>query len=137
MAVRKYSRAGLFLLLLALLLFWIWYWRAADYSYEAIVGTYAYSAHGETSQLVLNEDRTFLQERTLSGNTERAQGTWRRSGEGGVSFSKEFLPIGQVHPDSDGETYGEIKKVVLELIPSIVVGPDRENGPRFRKKLFE
>jgi len=135
MAVKKFSRAGL-LLLIAILLFWTWYWKAADYTYTGIAGTYKYAANGETSTLVLRSDRTFQQERNRSGTSEHASGTWQRVGEGGIDLSKEFLAVSTVQAESDGFTHGEIRKVFLELIPVIVLGPDRDNGPRFHRSFF-
>ena len=121
---------------LALAVFWVWYMVAADYGYGTVSGTYRFQQSGESSTLILKKDRTFLQERNRQGEIERTQGVWHRSGEGGIDFSKEFLPIGQVPAESDGFTYGEVQKSFLELIPSIVLGPDREHGPRFHRQLF-
>lgn len=117
---------------LVLLIFCVWYWFAADYSYNAVSGTYSFQSNGESSVLILREDKVFLQERTSHGRTERTQGTWRRVGEGGVVFSAEFLPVGQINAGSDGSVYGEVQKSFLELIPSIVL----YNGPRFHRTLF-
>jgi len=116
--------------------FWFWYMVAADYGYQAVSGTYRFQQGGESSTLILKRDRTFLQERNRQGEIERAQGVWHRSGEGGIEFSKEFLSISQVSPESDGFTYGEVQKSFLELIPSIVLGPNRDHGPRFHKQFF-
>jgi hypothetical protein len=135
MAVKRFSRAGL-LLLLAILLFWTWYWKAADYTYGAIAGTYSYSGNGESSTLVLKVDQTFQQELNRGGTSEHAQGTWHRYGEGGVDFSKEFLPVSTVKAESDGYTHGEVRKVFLEVVPVIILGPDRDNGPKFHRRFF-
>ena len=91
---------------------------------------------GETSTLILGKDETFKQERNRSGKIEHAQGHWHRSGEGGIGFSKEFLPVGAVHAASDGVTYGEVQKSFFELVPSIVLGADRYDGPRFHREFF-
>lgn len=136
MAVKKFSRAGL-LLLITILLFWVWYWRAADYTSNAIAGTYRYAGNGETSTLVLKRDQTFQQELNRGGTSEHAQGTWHRFGESGVDFSKEFVPVAAVKAESDGYTRGEVRKVFLELVPVIVLGPDRDNGPTFHRSFFE
>ena len=135
MAVKRFSRAGL-LLLLAILLFWTWYWRAADYTNNAIAGTYTYAGSGETSTLVLKRDQTFQQELNRGGASEHAQGTWRRYGESGIAFSKEFVPVATVKAESDGQTQGEVRKVFLELVPVIILGQDRNNGPRFHRSFF-
>lgn len=71
----------------------IWYCVAADYSYGAVSGTYPLSLNGEVSTLILNKDRSFQQELSRDGKVERTQGSWRRLGEGGVVFSKEFLKV--------------------------------------------
>ena len=121
---------------LSFAVFWIWYMVAADYSYGAVAGTYSFRSDGERSTLILKKDQTFQQELIRQGKVERVQGTWRRLGEGGVNFSKEFLPVGNVQTASDGSTYGEVQKNFFELIPSIVFGPDRGHGPRFHIQLF-
>ena len=121
---------------LSLAAFWIWYMVAADYSYSAVAGTYIFQANGEKSTLILRKDQSFLQVLTRQGKVERTQGSWRRIGEGGVVFSKEFLPIGNVQVSSDGSTYGVVQKYFFELIPSIVLGENRDHGPVFHIQLF-
>jgi hypothetical protein len=113
-----------------------WYAVAADYDYEMVSGVYLFKQRGEESTLVLRADRTFLQEREQNGKVDRAQGKWHRSGEGGIDFSKEFLPVSNVVPESDGVTYGEVRKTYLELIPYIVLGSNREHGPKFHRAFF-
>jgi hypothetical protein len=122
--------------ILVLLIFCVWYWFAADYSYGAVSGTYAFQSNEESSVLMLRKDKVFLQERTSHGRTERAQGTWRRVGEGGIVLSAEFLPVGQINARPDGSVDGEVQKSFLELIPSIVLWSDNYNGPRFHRMLF-
>jgi hypothetical protein len=121
---------------LVLLVFCIWYSFTADYGYSAVSGTYAYQSNEESSVLMLRKDRVFLQERTSHGKTERAQGTWRRIGEGGIVLSAEFLPVGQINAETDGSVYGDVQKSFLELIPSIVLGTDTSNRPIFHRMLF-
>jgi hypothetical protein len=41
----------------------------------------------------LNQDRSFQQQLIRDGKVENAEGSWRRLGEGGISFSKEFLKV--------------------------------------------
>jgi hypothetical protein len=123
-------------IILAVVAFSIWYVFAADYSYSAVSGTYSFRSGGETSTLVLKKDKTFVQERKSHGRTEIAHGNWYRIGEGGVEFSKDFLPVGHVFPESDGSTYGHVEKVFFELVPSIVLGTDSVHGPRFHRRLF-
>jgi len=122
--------------ILSLAAFWIWYMVAADYSYSAVAGTYIFQANGEKSTLVLMKDQSFQQELVRQDKVERTRGTWRRIGEDGVVFSKDFLPISGVNAEPDGSTYGEVQKSFFELIPSIVLGPDRDHGPRFHIQLF-
>lgn len=115
------------------LLGWVWYSITADYGYRAVSGTYSFQLQGETSTLVLKEDRSFQQELAYGGKVERASGKWRRIGEGGVVFSKEFLKIPGQEVRADGQVDGEFKKN-LGLFLSIVFNPD-PGGPVFRKKL--
>jgi hypothetical protein len=121
---------------LALAAFWIWYMVAADYSYGAVAGTYSFRSDGEASTLILKKDRTFQQELTRQGKVESTRGTWRRIGEGGVVFSREFLAVEGQQVRPDGQADGEVQKSFLELIPSIVFEPGRVHGPRFHKKWF-
>lgn len=100
---------------------------AADYGYHALSGTYTFRSGGETSTLILRQDRTFEQELIRNGTARRAQGTWYRFGEGGIAFSG--WEVG-----SDNEVHGRVEKIVLELIPTIVFGAD--DGPRFTKQPF-
>jgi len=108
---------------------------AADYSYGAVAGTYAYRSNGEESTLILKKDRTFLEEVTREGKVESAQGTWRCVGAGGVVFSREFLAVKGQQVRSDGQADGEVEKSFLELIPSIVFEP-QFHGPRFHRRWF-
>ncbi len=121
-------------ILLLAILFWVWYSVAADYSYGAVSGTYAFSLNGETSTLILNKDRSFKQELSREGKVERTQGSWRRLGEGGVVFSKEFLKVSGQEVRPDGQVDGEVRKR-LGLYLSVALNPD-PGGPVFRKKLF-
>ena len=121
-------------LLLMIGVFWVWYCVAADYSYGAVSGTYTLRLNGETSTLILDKDRTFQQELSRDGKVERAQGNWRRLGEGGVVFSKELLKVSGQEVRPDGQADGEVRKR-LGLFLSIAFNPD-PGGPVFRKKLF-
>lgn len=112
----------------------VWYSIAANYDYGAVSGTYSLRNDRDESTLVLRKDRSFQQELKHDGKVERSQGTWRRVGEGGVVFSKEFLKLpGQV-TRSDGEADGGIRKS-LGLFITITLAPD-PGGPVFHKKLF-
>jgi hypothetical protein len=120
--------------LLAIVLFCAWYIIAANYSYGAVSGTYNFRENGETSTLILKEDHSFQQELSRNGKLESARGSWRRIGEGGVVFSKEFLRMTGQEVRSDGQADGEVKKT-FALFLSIYLTPD-PGGPVFRKELF-
>jgi hypothetical protein len=132
--MNKSARVSTALLLVsaAFLLFWGWYAVASNYDYEAVAGTYTLKLPDESSTLVLKSDRTFKQELTHLGRVERAKGSWRRLGEGGIAFSKEFLKVSGQEFDAEGTAYGEINKS-LGLFFSISLNP---GGSTFRKKLF-
>jgi hypothetical protein len=122
---------GIFLLVV---LFFVWYSVAADYGYGAVTGSYSFGSNGEESTLVLRKDQSFQQEVKHDGRVERSQGTWRRIGEGGVVFSKEFLKLpGQV-TRTNGEADGEVRKR-FGLFLSIGFNPD-PGGPVFHKRMF-
>ena|SRR6202035_1176614 len=121
-------------ILLLILVFWVWYSVAADYGYSAVSGTYTFRLNGEASTLVLRKDHTFQQELTHQGRVERAQGNWRRIGEGGVVFSKEFLRVSGQEVRPDGEADGEVQKRFLGLFLSIRFNPE-PNGPSFYRKV--
>lgn len=95
---------------LPLALFVLWYTVAADYGDSVTSGTYHLSQNGETSTLVLKPDHTFRQELSRSGELRRAEGSWRRIGEGGVVFSKEFLAVSGQELDPDGTAIADLKK---------------------------
>ena len=117
-----------------ILLFWAWYTIAADYGYRAVSGTYIFRGGREISTLILKPDRSFRQEVNRPGTVEHAEGSWRRIGQGGIVFSKEFLKVGQTER-ADGEVYGQVVKRYLELVPSIAFEPE-PGGPVFYRKWF-
>jgi hypothetical protein len=121
-------------LLLLILVSWVWYSVAANYDYGAVAGTYSLRRTGEASTLVLKEDRSFQQELIRRGKIERAKGSWRRIGEGGVVFSEEFLKVSGQEVRPDGQADGRVRKR-LGLFLSISFNPDL-GGPVFRKKLL-
>lgn len=90
----------------------IWLSVAMDYTDHVAVGRYSYKGNGESSSLVLNPDHTFDQTRTIGSEEQRSKGTWRRSGEGGYSFSKEFLVVSGDEPEPDGTTFSEMHKAL-------------------------
>jgi hypothetical protein len=100
--------AGTVLLLVTL--FVLWYVIASDYSDGIASGTYHLSQNGETSTLIIKPDHSFQQELNRSGKVQRAEGSWRRLGEGGIAFSKEFLLVSGQEPGADGTAYGQLEK---------------------------
>lgn len=118
------------------LLFWVWYCWAADYGYAAVSGTYTFDRNGQRATLILLESRVFHQEVNHSGTVERADGTWRRSGEGGVDFSKEFLKVTGQRARPDGRAYGQVKKSFGGLFVSIEFDGREGDGPTFHKRWF-
>src|ERR1039458_1820922 len=93
---------------LAILLFLGWYYVAANYDYGALAGTYSFHGDDVSSTLLLRSDRSFHQEVLERGQRKVADGSWRRIGEGGVNFSKEFLriPGAKTFTEEFGESYG-------------------------------
>jgi len=90
--------------------FVLWYSVAADYGDGVTSGTYHLDQNDQTSTLVLKPDHSFQQELSEHGEVKRATGTWRRVGEGGIAFSKEFLNVSGQEPSADGTAYGDIHK---------------------------
>jgi hypothetical protein len=119
---------------LLIFLFYVWYTIAADYGYSAVSGTYVMQHNGEMCTLVLNKDRSFEQELIRNGNKQQARGSWRRIGEGGVVFSKQFLKLPGQQVPADGQAFGEVENT-LGLFLSLALNPVPD-GPVFRKKLF-
>lgn len=97
-----------------------WLFFATDYSDHMVVGTYVMDGGGQTCILTLKADHSFHQERTQMGKTSAADGAWRRIGEGGLAFSKQFLIMPGQEPGPDGTSYGSIHKT-LGLVPSIAL----------------
>jgi hypothetical protein len=90
--------------------FVLWYSVASDYGDGVASGTYHLAENGETSTLVLKSDHSFQQELSEHGEVKRATGTWRRIGEGGIEFSKEFLLVSEQEPSADGTAYADMRK---------------------------
>lgn len=112
------------------LLLWSWYAWNADYGYSAVSGTYTFEGGSQRASIVLTENGMFRQELSRAGRQEHADGTWRRVGEGGVVFSKEFLPVrGQV-VRQDGQADGQVEKSFAGFRVSIVF----EGGAGFRRR---
>ncbi len=103
-------------ILLMVICFVFWYVIASDYGDSVVAGTYHLAQNGETSTLILKPDHIFQQELNRAGKTEHADGTWRRSGEGGIEFSKEFLMASGQEREPDGTGFGEIHKQLGFLV---------------------
>jgi hypothetical protein len=97
-------------LVLLVLCLGLWYTVASDYGDSVVSGKYRLAQDGEMSTLVLKADHSFQQDLIRSGRAEHAEGTWRRIGEGGIAFSKEFLLLSGQEPGADGTAYGDIHK---------------------------
>ena len=87
-----------------------WFVIASDYSDAAASGTYRLVHKGVTSTLVLRADHSFRQEVSDSSGTRRAEGTWRRVGEGGVSFSPDFLTLPGEQRGEDGTAFCDMER---------------------------
>ena len=90
--------------------FVLWYSVAADYGDGVTSGTYHLNQNDQKSTLVLRSDHSFQQDLSERGEVKHATGTWRRVGEGGIAFSKEFLNVSGQEPGADGTAYGDIHK---------------------------
>jgi hypothetical protein len=132
-------------ILLAFVLFCVWFNIASDYDPPRLAGTYTFHSANLLSVLVLKGDETFTQTLTADGQTKYAQGTWRREGEGGVSFSGDFLRLPGQRSDADSpgseeasnphpEFYGHFEKI-LTVYPKLSLdGGSKEIV--LHKKLF-
>ena len=117
--MRSAARAGLVCLLLIVLAVG-WFTVASDYGDSVAVGTYHLRQSGESSNLILKADHTFQQDVIHNGATQRCEGEWRRIGEGGLAFSKQFLPVVGQELGAYGTPYGQIQKT-FGLFPSITL----------------
>jgi hypothetical protein len=117
-----------------LVLFTIWYSVASNYGDHAVSGTYTYKGSAETSILILREDHSFQQELTRSGKTRHTEGKWRRLGQGGIAFSREFQEVSGQQLGPSGQYFGELKKK-FTLFIFIALDP-QSSGPIFHKKVF-
>ena len=82
--------------------FVVWFSVASDYGDSVASGTYHFARDRQTSTLILKPDHSFQQELSEHGEVKRANGAWHRVGEGGIEFSKEFLPVSGQEPGADG-----------------------------------
>jgi hypothetical protein len=98
--------------LLSFACFVMWGTAALNYGDSVAVGKYRLKNGDETSTLVLNPDHTFQQTTRLGDIEQHSEGTWRRVGEGGISFSKEFLVVSGDEPEPDGTTFSDMHKTL-------------------------
>jgi hypothetical protein len=87
-----------------------WHIVASDYGDSVASGSYHFTQDDQTSTLVLKPDHSFQQELMNRGEAKRATGTWHRIGEGGIEFSKEFLPVSGQEPGPEGSVYADMHK---------------------------
>jgi hypothetical protein len=109
MAVKLIVRAAVSVLLLAGIGI-CWFVVASDYSDAAAFGTYRLAHDGTRSTLVLRPDHSFTQEVSDSGGVRRAEGTWRRVGERGVAFSRDFLTFPGEQCGEDGTAHSDMQR---------------------------
>jgi hypothetical protein len=102
----------------AVVCLFLWAVVAMDYGDGVASGTYIFTRDAESSTLVLKPNHTFQQTRRIGNVQQQAAGTWRRVGEGGISFSKEFLVVTGDEPGPDGTTFCDMHKL-LGLFPSL------------------
>ena len=98
--------------LLVLLCGGMWLVVATDYRDSAAVGKYRFAGYGEISTLVLSPDHRFQQDLQIGSVKQHATGTWRRVGEGGIAFSKDFLVVSGEEPGPDGTTFCDMHKTL-------------------------
>jgi hypothetical protein len=108
------------LIALVSVILFVWGAAAIDYSDSVVSGTYSLVQNGETSTLVLMPDHTFQQDVSHSGKVTHAEGTWRRLGEGGIAFSREFLVLSGQELSAQGNAYADMHKT-LGLFVSLVL----------------
>lgn len=124
-SVRRKSLPIAIKALVALAFIWLsfvlWFAAASDFSDSVFCGTYKLDQDNEKSTLTLKADHTYHQELSSSGGTRTASGTWRKSGEGGVAFSREFIVLTAQELDADGTSYGEIHKTLGLFASSLVL----------------
>jgi hypothetical protein len=100
----------LWILLTLAVCFVVWYSVASDYGDGVASGTYNLAENGETSTLVLKTDHSFQQELSERGEVKHASGTWHRVGEGGITFSRDFLPVSGQELGPDGTAFADMHK---------------------------
>jgi hypothetical protein len=136
MLVKRAVRV-LLIVLTVPILFCVWFNIAADYDPPRLAGTYTFHNANISTVLILKADETFTQTLTADGQTKYAKGTWHREGEGGVTFSGDFLrlPGQKSYADTPGsdeaswrypEFYGHFEKI-WTIYPKLSLdGGDKE-----------
>jgi len=108
------SRAVTTTVVLAAFLAALCFWGIAAFNYgdDVAVGTYHFAQARVTCDLVLKPDHTFMEELKSGGSAARADGTWRRLGEGGISFSNTFLAVPGMMIEPDGTAFADMHKAL-------------------------
>ena len=109
--IARAGRIGV-VLIVSIAIFCCWVAIASDYGDSVAAGTYRFSQGGVISELVLKPDHTFVQKVNSVGSVAYAVGTWRRVGEGGISFSNTLLPIPGEEVEPDGTSFADMDKVL-------------------------
>jgi hypothetical protein len=134
MKVPRLARIIGLLAFLAIVLFCFWYWEAENYSQSSMSGTYTFHSEKEKSILVLRADHTFQQELERDGNVKRASGSWRITGLGHISFSREFLMMSGEESCYEEPACGLVRNNFGFV--SFALGLTPDEGPTFHKRLF-
>lgn len=71
---------------------------------------YELNYRGMRSSLLLRPDHNFIQDLSDARKHQHATGTWRRIGEGGVTFSKEFISLPGQELGEDGSSYADMRR---------------------------
>jgi hypothetical protein len=87
-----------------------WFVVASDNSDASASGTYRLARNGLTSTLILLPDHSFRQEVSDSKEIQRAEGSWRRVGQGGVVFSRDFLTFPGEQRGEDGTAFSDMER---------------------------
>jgi hypothetical protein len=99
-------------LIVSFVCLFMWGAAAMNYDDSVAVGKYRFTGNGEFSTLVLKPDHSFQQDLQMGNIKRHGEGTWRRVGEGGISFSKEFLVVSGDEPEPDGTTFCDMHKTM-------------------------
>ncbi len=113
--IARAGRIGV-VLIVSIIALCCWWVVASDYGDAVAVGTYRFSQGGMLCELVLKPDHTFVQEMNSAASVARAVGTWRRVGQGGVSFSSTLLPIPGEEVEPDGTSFADMHKTLGFLV---------------------